>query len=640
MFQVHIGSIFEWMGMDKEITYITDRLLGKIDLDQDSYSPKDLLKAGIPNVIIEQVRIELAQKIQSEIKPPKSKWLNLDHQLIQDAWKDFITTAKSHSCLPKNEIKKVIGNAVALLMKIYVQPRLYLAEHIFDGQQELEYDELVYRTRLLTVYKHFATAIPLYMKKRGLESMTLERCKVLIQNLDEKMISTYSAANWGQKLELLFSLYDDEVDIHVLSIFFEDKGLFKLVKFLNEQSGPLSKEAFVALLTSPSEKQPATSEGQSIEDKDEEVVSEQIDALSAVDEQEQSLIDSFFGTYDYQPIDGEEQSDSAEESSSSLADQYKEELVSDTDVDELVEEINILQSTSRSPHVEATEEEEVASLNSWYFEEDASDELSDYMEVTAEADAAQQSDADEDLALEEEKKKETNKEGVNTSSITSIMERAASSWNELDEELEEVISEPEEEVVEETEEEEVVMEVSDDGEVTMAKEPAPTPILEEEAEETIEEEGSADEAPDSEEEKEPIPVWQQFLTDDHIDLVVGNKKEEQEEPEEEVSLNAAFESDDMGETLIEEDEVVEEGVDTSKLEGYLSKEREQWVDHIFLGAEHAYEEAINDLSQIHEWKAASQYIQSNIFERNQIEMTSDVAVGFIDLLQSYFKELN
>lgn len=631
MFQVTRGSIFETMGMDKEITYITDKLLGKIDFEQDSYTPKDLLKAGVPNVIIEQVRTQLAQKILTEIKPPKSKWLNLDHQLIQDAWNDFITAAKSHSCLPKSELKKVLGNSVDQLLKIYIQPRLHLAEHIFDGKEKLSYDELVSRTRLLTVYKHFATAIPLYMKKRNLETMTLERCKVLIHNLDEKMISSYTATNWGQKLELLFNLYDDQVEASLLSMFFEDRGLYKLVKFLNEQDGTFSKQEFVKLISPPAENTEDTSEEKSIEDKDEEVVSDQIDELSEVDEQEQTLIDSFFGTYDYEPTDSNGEGAAGKEASSStLADQFRDELVSETDVDELVEEINLFQSTSKSPHVEVTEEEEVASLNSWYLDDSAEDELSNFMDVAAEADISHAADEEDD------KKKEPSKDGVNTSSITSIMEKAASSWQELDEDGAEVAEEKEEEVV---------MEVSDDGDVTMVEDSKPLsekPKDEEEpvAEVETESEELLGEADDKTGEDEPIPVWQQFLTDDHIDLVVGGKKEEEPEQEEDDSLNAAFEMDNLEEPDIEEPEAKEKVANTSGLEKYLSKHRERIVDYIFLGAEHAYEEALNDLSQIDDWKAASQYIQKNIFERNQIEMTADEAVEFIDLLQSYFKEPN
>ncbi len=549
MYAGGIDSIFGLMGLDKEIKRITDNLMGKITSGPDSFTPKDLLSAGIPSQIIEHIRNSVELKILQDLKPPSSKWLDMDHPLMRKAWADFIGAAVSNSCIPKKSLRTAINNSVKEIFPIFIQPRNQLTHFIFGEEDELPYDELVERTNQLTVYKHFASAIPLYMKKRSLDTLTRKRCSILIHNLDEKLVSTYTAIHWGQKLDLLFRMYDNQVDTLLLAIFYKDKRMDKVADFFEDMTGTITKEEFVQILTSPEDAQRIMMRFKSKAKEDEEIINREVDTLSQVDEKEQGLIDSFFGNYEYQPLNEENV-----KPGDTLAEKLKENVLSNSEMDELVEEIKTKQ--------------------------DSDDDDLDEESVSGQS---------EKSAIEPEHRK-SHKEGVQSDSISSVLQQAASSLQRLEED---------EQYLSEEKDDEVVMEVSDSGDITMDDD-ASTSSGSVIAEEENAEEGG--------------PVWKQFLTDDHINMVVGDKKSGDEEK------SAGGESGESG------------------LQAYLSSEKDVLVDELFLGAEYAYDEAMEELSQIKTWKEASGYVQRNIFKRNDIDMTSEIAVEFTNKLQNYFKK--
>jgi hypothetical protein len=322
-------------------------------------------------------------------------------------------------------------------------------------------------------------------------------------------------------------MYNDEVDTHLLAIFFKDKRMEKVADFFEDMTGEISKKEFVQILTSPEDAKRIMRRLIETIEEDEDIVNSQVEKISQEDEQEQGLIDSFFGNYEYTPINEEKAS-----KGKTLADSLKDNVLSKSEVDELVHEIQVSQESSES-------------------------------------------------------KKHHHKDGVQSSSITSFLEQAADSMQKLEDDDP---FPPREE-----QKEEVVFELSDSGDLKMGDEESDGSVLQDD-------DGSENE-----------PAWKQFLTNDHIDMVIGDKKN--------TSDTDASQNQDL-----------------SGLTGYLFDEKDKWVDQIFLGAEYAYDEALEDLSSLKKWDDATNYIKKSIFDRNDIDITSEIAIEFTDKLQSYFNK--
>ena len=53
--------------MQQIIDKITDRLVSLVKSDRPVYTPKELLKAGIPSFVVERIRMVLEDKVREEI---------------------------------------------------------------------------------------------------------------------------------------------------------------------------------------------------------------------------------------------------------------------------------------------------------------------------------------------------------------------------------------------------------------------------------------------------------------------------------------------------------------------------------------------------------------------------------------------
>ncbi|MFH5885244.1 hypothetical protein ACG2F4_13100 [Halalkalibaculum sp. DA3122] len=134
------------------------------------------------------------------------------------------------------------------------------------------------------------------------------------------------------------------------------------------------------------------------------------------------------------------------------------------------------------------------------------------------------------------------------------------------------------------------------------------------------------------EEEEEQPMWLRFL--------------DPEEEQSEVYLERGKENseDDTGRVQSEPlvDFTTDNEMDTEELKQLkrmLRPDRSRFVEEIFRGSEKAYEEALKELSRKDNWRNASQFIEKEIFNRNLVDMYSEVAVDFTDSLHNYFIEI-
>lgn len=289
--------------MHQSVENIIDKLMGAVKADKPYYSLKDFLSAGFPSFIVERIRIEVNEKLKKEFELDGTDWANTDQELVIDAWKDFQQALFANSRIPKDKFYGITSQVITDIVKVYLEPRQHMADYIYKGDNELGFEELLNRTEKLTIYKHFGRAIPLYMKKRKLKTLEKKRCKLLIHNLDANLVASYSAKEWAQILELLFTLFGGKIDAKLIQLFFEDKGLYLTAKAFNELDEEITKERFIEILSYPDlldvklqEKfrdqfrEELIAQKNRFDQPDEEEMEE-------IDEKEQRLLDSFFGDY-------------------------------------------------------------------------------------------------------------------------------------------------------------------------------------------------------------------------------------------------------------------------------------------------------------------------------------------------------
>jgi len=235
--------------MQKVIDQITDKFTGQIGTERPFYSPQQLLKAEIPVYIVERIRLLLEDKVLSDLKKTDSVWVDTENKLFVSAQNDFENAAISCSVIPHQKLYDILHATVSDIVSVLVEPRKNIAPYIFREESVLSFEEVSKRCARLMVYKHFGTAIPLYMKKRELDELTIERCQSLVSNLDARIVSDYTAENWSQKLEMLFSLCGGKLAPELLQRFFRDKGFDNTAEIFSSIDVAVTQSTFIEMLS-------------------------------------------------------------------------------------------------------------------------------------------------------------------------------------------------------------------------------------------------------------------------------------------------------------------------------------------------------------------------------------------------------
>ncbi len=293
--------------MQKTIDQITDNLMGLITEDLPAYTPKELLKAGVPSFIVERVRLITEDLLRAEIHKPDSIWASMDNELVSHAWNDYLECVYSSSHVPKDYLYDTLNIVVEEVIEVLLEPRQKMADYLFRNHEVLTFEEMSKRCSRLTIYKHIGTAIPMYMKKRGLEEIDLERCKKLIHNLDEKLVANYTANDWADKLEMLFIMFGGKVEPGMFVTFFKDKGLHRAARLFSTLEEPLNRRGFIAFLTSEGTGDLAGDESDkefTLKSESEKKSTPSEKKVSKADK-ESELVDDYFGEYkeeEHQPL--------------------------------------------------------------------------------------------------------------------------------------------------------------------------------------------------------------------------------------------------------------------------------------------------------------------------------------------------
>lgn len=237
--------------MDRIIRHITDKLVKLLPDDHQHYELEDLRHWGFPSFIVRRIRIELERNLAESMQLPRTDWANTDSEAIKNVWQQFINAIRAEARLPASYARTVIETAVSDVIEMLVQPRKNLSKVIFGPEKELSFEELQQRMEAVVVYRHFATLIPRYMKKKELDTLSRERCQKVIVSADEKITARYSPLNWAQMLEPLFSLLDDEIDTELLRLFFEDKNMNRIARQFDLMDTSVNRAGLIEVLSSP-----------------------------------------------------------------------------------------------------------------------------------------------------------------------------------------------------------------------------------------------------------------------------------------------------------------------------------------------------------------------------------------------------
>jgi hypothetical protein len=210
--------------------------------------------------------------------------------------------------------------------------------------------------------------------------------------------------------------------------------------------------------------------------------------------------------------------------------------------------------------------------------------------------------------------------------LVTVLDQAAHSFKNLSrEEIEEEGDKEEEDQAQiEDVSEEVAEEQDTESEVNDEPEDE-IDVLKELSDPDDSEEKKTDESDDAESGDEPM--WRQFLRPDQMDVLMGGGKPESDE---ELLIDE--------EALFEEDPEDDNEQTVPQLSDFLLGQEKLFINKVFGGKKKKYKSALKSIVEFDEWDKAADFLQEEVFGKNDVDMLSDPAVDFTDKLQSYFDE--
>lgn len=235
--------------MQNTIHELTEYLFRIIAPTRAFYSLEELHKTTTPSFLVERIRITIEENVLKELDTTSNVWFNNSLYSVQKAWQDYQQAAIEAAHIPKDNFHKILSHIVTDIVHILIEPRKNLANYIFEDDYNLDFKEIEYRCKKLTVYKHFGTAIPLYIKKRKLDTLDKERCDRLIQEFDEKLVAKYKPKDWAQTLDPLFEMFNGKVDSKLITRFFDDKELSEIANKFSSKEASITRSDLVLILS-------------------------------------------------------------------------------------------------------------------------------------------------------------------------------------------------------------------------------------------------------------------------------------------------------------------------------------------------------------------------------------------------------
>lgn len=561
--------------MERMIREITEQLIKKLPEDREYYTPEDLQVLDIPEFITERVVIEMNQNLNESLTPPDTEWAAMETPAVQFAWKNFIEAIKAEVKMPKTYAQSIFETAIADTMELALRPRQAIPESLFGTDKELSIELVKKRIRYITVGRQLAAALVRYMEKKNKKAITLEECRDIVAKVDEKLIAGYNSLDWAKETEPLFQLAGPKIDTEFFRVYFEDKGRPKVALKFDLIDEPVNRTAFIEILSAP--------------ELDDDELSEKTSAAKS----------------------SKKAAEKADTKKKPAADAGK--LKKPAEKDMFMPKDNILGSfQKRREGIMPDEDHEEAD------DYDTDAEPSEKIETESATDSEEQPlherfvfDSD---ALEDEP--ESNKE---PSTIYDEMNLRRSKESEGEDDFEE-----EENSIPSIPQfnSELLQKWKTIGGI---KEDEDEPVLEETEKPEDEDEAVASiELYNETDDEEDVPMWRAFLEREDLSRL----KEDEEDFVDDEDIQSGLKTS-SGETAGSDE-------NHKALDNWIGDDRDNYIDKIFGGSEQAYEDALSEIEEKKDWKTAAKFLEKDVFGKNKIKLTNEIAVDFTDRLHNYY----
>lgn len=672
--------------MQKTIHQISDQLLALVDKESPYYTLDQLLEHGVPSFITSRMHVYLAEAIQNELSEISSDWINIENNSVKIAWKALQLACIDAAIIPTSELNNILIEATSDVMHVLVRPRKNMARFIFRDQDILPFAEIKKRCNELTIYKHFGTAIPMYMTKRNLDEISVDRCAQLIKNLDSRIVANYTPKEWLKKLEILFTLSRGELAPNLLAAFFEDKDLPDIAELFAKEQDNISKQMFLEILTNDPE---PVVEKQDLEPKitpPEPKITPQSPSFKSEDNQEEMLnilgdiseggvieVDNFeevnsLNALFVNPSDNEQSEDDQETDEpqdediqnfrtnlTSILDEARhsfKDVVEEDDDDDDEEEVEHLTEN----HEELSSVVADSTSSKFNTEPDVSDPKDEINE-----------DDDEPVIISSGNSKTETNFSDSTEQGEEEFTSLADKFKAINYEDEDATNGSLDEInsADDTsnEDEIIVDDEFNDDSLFIEDEPSideqetssdfssknteintePTQVEEETTSTSlIDDENEVD----FETEDDNKPMWARFLTQEQMNVITGEENESESEAS---STHSSFifdadvannsNDENLASTFNSDDETSDSQAKAIvTLDAFLAPNKKKWIKNIFSGKKKAYAEGITEIAYFETWSQASEYLETEIFNHHKVDMFAEETIEFIDSMQTYFNQ--
>jgi hypothetical protein len=588
--------------MERIVRIVTKNLVSRLPSEQEFYRPDQLRALKFPEFIVERIIKEMERNIDDTITLPYTEWVDIKNNQVRDAWREFIDVIRSEARFPNAYAPSVIEAAVSDSLEMLLQPRKKIPLLIFGPERALDRETLEERSESIVVYKHLAIAPVKYLHKKKLEAISFEQYSRIIEMVDEKIISRYNALSWTQLLEPLFLLLGDSIDTNLLRIFFQDKQKPRIARMFDEMSSSISRAGLIEALSSP----------------------ELLDSVTDPDPRDIAYREE--RTVKKRKNSSMNQTGKADQASGlSLTNISK---TDDSDDEDIPLHSRFIFDENANEDFDDPAGDTLSFNEMFTHLDDAEDEQGDAADDIIANRFSPESDVHED-ALDEPVEKDRDLKTVEYTDLPAELNE-----NEDENEQERVIASDSEDVETFEIDEDLVRKFEKLSKSRSETEPASETSELSDHEELKEETGS-DVIDADDEEKKDTYIWKHFLSD-----VYEDGEMDQDEYDDDSDTDYPFMHMNAEDDQEQTDEVPDEPQpDLISLKAWMRDEEKRFVNEIFRGSEKAYEQAVEEISVIDEWKQATRYIEKEIFARNKVDLYDEIAVDFTDKLHSYFMEL-
>lgn len=639
--------------MQHYIRTITASLLERLPEEQLYYTPSELQDAGFPGFLVNRIKLELERNLADSVVLPDSDWADMQTDSVQDAWENFLNAIHAETRIPQSFLKSVVENAVEDTLDLLAEPQRVVIDTLFRNEDSATLVDLQVRRAWITINGYLADAVIRYMSRRNITEIDKVRAGNIVRQIDTHLSAGYTPLKWAQALETWFQLFGETIPAPLVQRYFDDKGLRNTSRKFQDIEEGLSKSRLIEYFSIPDydyDEYEAELTSESTE-PDNIAVQTEPEVADSSDETDAALDSPKNSTETEEEIHPSANADSAE-TETDLLDPETAETTTKKDLADPADAIFGSDSNSVTTGKASGGSQDKESVEYDPFLDDtlSPDPINDDDDFIATLKATEitvDSVADEDSEVEEEVDEVDDSVNETTSAEedNDLDKESTLSQEESDEEMpiwQKFLSE--ETDSEEESDDEILQNVNTSTIADLA------------ASDLNDEENSATEDFDFDseipEQKKSTPAIEDALNFDLADSESQQKEDDlaaTDEETEEISEagDSAEKASDNDETDIssryfnndhEEEDVIYLTDEAKELFKYLESSKDAYIETLFRNDEASFYTQLNEISSFNDWQTAGRYIMRDIFARNRVDMYSDEAVNFTDLLQQYFED--